>query len=922
MKNDKAKTGKESVTDYGKNSPPEDFAEAFAKYFEGKLDKFPNRKAYFDNLFKDEIASSRKKHKYFNKPVKERSGINGVSEDIYLDKQFSILGMIRGSRNNTNIEGIQIRDITSNYVTDARYESTTGDKLSLLDIVEILNNKVDVVPNMRSSFANNELMNGSVRLGISMDTIIDDIANAKLQGINIMVSNDIERLINVKNNLRSGEVLLNTYDVYRGGKAFIRQSNGDIFVGNRVLNIENTFDNFIQGKDKITTKKLADICDSLKAYELLNGNGIQVSEDSIRSMYDYMNNYFLLKDAVDAESMLNFVYAFTKYSARLNGVNVEVEFYNGEKGEFGGQARGIIALNGNFSGARNTIPYIRTLNTIFHEVYHEIQDNDTGSTRYTLGNRIDNLLKKNNALYYEDNYNMIFFEIDARYHAALMTLEYLESVAPEAYNMYKDEYMLQVVSEEANYEKNDNKYESDGITLSRDEALESIIKNNPKLLNSNEVLRFIFNDDGTRKTLFELTDVIKQNNNNQDITEMINYWVRTSSYSLESITREFFEIYKHGTVGLPNEFIQVVNNSLRHKLSETISLEIKNKVDITTKMNDILKNYQINSLKDGVVIDSFLKDMNTLVSDINNNLANTSTNSIKNMFNRNERNGAIKEELPSKTLDTAIEDISREIVRLDDRQKNRREILNNKLRVYKESKIASERLLKSYDLTSDVETKYASLEQEKLIKEEALKIYEKATRLAEAVTRDMHMLELVDGYLVGEENSIKEFDSIARKINEKALKNQGDDVLDTIRKIASEIGDGLRYTMILDIDSYVDDFSECISTLKYMGYSVKSINNAWIDDKNTTYNGINVKLDKQIGEEVITLEVQFHTEESYLTKENYTHDIYKIERGLFANEIDIKTAHDIQVSLQEIVEKMLCTLNTCASCILPSCTWV
>ena len=88
-----------------------------------------------------------------------------------------------------------------------------------------------------------------------------------------------------------------------------------------------------------------------------------------------------------------------------------------------------------------------------------------------------------------------------------------------------------------------------------------------------------------------------------------------------------------------------------------------------------------------------------------------------------------------------------------------------------------------------------------------------------------------------------------------------------------------------------------------MGYSVKSINNAWIDDKNTTYNGINVKLDKQIGEEVITLEVQFHTEESYLTKENYTHDIYKIERGLFANEIDIKTAHDIQVSLQEIVEK-------------------
>jgi len=53
--NDKIYSGMDSVTEYGKNNSCEDFAESIAAYF-GKqngvdINKFPNRKAYFDKIF-------------------------------------------------------------------------------------------------------------------------------------------------------------------------------------------------------------------------------------------------------------------------------------------------------------------------------------------------------------------------------------------------------------------------------------------------------------------------------------------------------------------------------------------------------------------------------------------------------------------------------------------------------------------------------------------------------------------------------------------------------------------------------------------------------------------------------------------------------------------------------------------------------
>ena len=522
--------------------------------------------------------------------------------------------------------GISIRDTSSSFVTDLRYKTNTGGKLSLLDVTRMLDIKGDNYSNLRDSFIHNELTNNSTRLGISMDTVIEDIIQARANGIEITLPASVERVITAKNNLNKGDILLNTYDVYRGRDAFIRYADGRVLAGKRVLDIDTTFDDFVKNMDnKPSTKKLADVCDALKAYELLHGEGINISEDALNSMYDYMNEYFLVRGGVVEDSMLNFADAFTRYFARLNGVHVEVEFYNGEKADYGGQADGIVGLNRNFVGAKNTISYMDILNTIFHEVFHQIQSVETDSSKYSLGYAIERVLSDTDYAYYVGNYHTVFFEIDARYNAALMTLNYLENLSTEAYDMYSDKFISALTTEKANYEVNNNKYAMEDSKISRDAALESIIKNNPSLLDNNPVLKYIFNTDGTRKTLFELADVIKENSNNKNITNMINYWVRNSSYSLESITREYLEIYKNGIQTLPSEFQEVVNRSLKDKLTSLIEIELSNNdnIDIASTITEIVKAYKVESLQDGLTKEGFLDNMTKLVNEISSDMALT-----------------------------------------------------------------------------------------------------------------------------------------------------------------------------------------------------------------------------------------------------------------------------------------------------------
>ena len=559
------------------------------------------------------------------------------------------------TKSNDSLGKITINDRNSDYLLTPRYESNTGVKYNLLDIIKILNKDISYrndgsANNFRDSFAHNELMDNKESLGISMDQVLDDIINLKNDGIDITLSSNIEELIKVKTGLKDGDILLNSFDVYNGTEAVIVHGDGTITVGGKAVDIDNIFNKFTINPDKLSRKELGNLCDALKVYELLVdnklGDNINLDEDTLFEMYKYINIGFIYSNTLNVKSMRNFIYAFTKYFARINGLNVQVEFYEGQRNDYGYSDRGIIGFNGNIAVVNPNSFYIDTLNTIFHEVFHEFQHAETDSNKYTLGNTIDRLLKSNRLEYYGENYNTIFFEIDARYNAAAMTLNYLEMIDSTLYQRYLEKYMSELNVEFANYEKNLNKYEISELSLNRDAALENIIKNNPELLQRNLTLKYIFNPDGTRKTLYELAEVIKNNADNNHVVDMINYWVRTSEYSLESITREYFELYKNGFDSLPDEFIQIVKNSLDSKLANTILLESNNleNVKLFDKINEYVKDYNIDTLQSGVTIDEFLSDMHAKVDKIYEDLAKSKENVKKNnnikdrLFNQDVNN--------------------------------------------------------------------------------------------------------------------------------------------------------------------------------------------------------------------------------------------------------------------------------------------
>ena len=146
-------------------------------------------------------------------------------------------------------------------------------------------------------------------------------------------------------------------------------------------------------------------------------------------------------------------YAFAKYFARINGVKVNVRFFSNNSGKHRYQNSGLVAFNSDTTIVDANHYYDVGLNAIFHEVVHEIQENSFGNSEYNLGNTIDRILSfkiENGKEYYNTNYENILFEVDAKYTAAKMYLDYIQEIAPDVYDNYKhdDGFLYLIYSNE------------------------------------------------------------------------------------------------------------------------------------------------------------------------------------------------------------------------------------------------------------------------------------------------------------------------------------------------------------------------------------------------------------------------------------------------------------------------------------------
>ena len=142
------------------------------------------------------------------------------------------------------------------------------------------------------------------------------------------------------------------------------------------------------------------------------------------------------------------------------------------------------------------------------------------------------------------------------------------------------------------------------------------------------------------------------------------------------------------------------------------------------------------------------------------------------------------------------------------------------------------------------------------------------------ITNDVgEIASILKAEIVGLENKFKSEISLARKLTDYSnVRNV------TVEKIAKQINDVLRYTIIFSPESYSKDYKLALDVLVEKGYQIPKIWNAWSNEgkpNDTGYRGINATI---ISSQNHKFELQFHTAESFRLKTE-THGLYEERRS-------------------------------------------
>jgi hypothetical protein len=144
-------------------------------------------------------------------------------------------------------------------------------------------------------------------------------------------------------------------------------------------------------------------------------------------------------------------------------------------------------------------------------------------------------------------------------------------------------------------------------------------------------------------------------------------------------------------------------------------------------------------------------------------------------------------------------------------------------------------------------------------------IYNKAVSAEPGITSKIQEIGAKEGMsVVGLDYRIKGVDSYARKA---ALSNK-------------PINDIVRYTYTAAPAEYTEKSTRCMLELEKSGYNIIGARNTWLQP-NAIYRGVNTNM---VSPQGTTIEVQFHTPESYALKNGELHQLYEKYRAIGLDE--------------------------------------
>lgn len=174
------------------------------------------------------------------------------------------------------------------------------------------------------------------------------------------------------------------------------------------------------------------------------------------------------------------------------------------------------------------------INTIFHEVRHAVQYNDINNNTLKNISEYDmikeQLIRKADFIFYDINYDSITAEIDARVEGRKKMYQYLQSLGisieqilegDTEYNKKAKMAYEEYVHEETDRLENSNKEFKVNFSdvKSLDSIFDELITKHPKLIQENPILKYEYNEDGTRKSRIEMLQEYEEMISNPDYVE-------------------------------------------------------------------------------------------------------------------------------------------------------------------------------------------------------------------------------------------------------------------------------------------------------------------------------------------------------------------------------------------------------------------
>ncbi len=164
----------------------------------------------------------------------------------------------------------------------------------------------------------------------------------------------------------------------------------------------------------------------------------------------------------------------------------------------------------------------------------------------------------------------------------------------------------------------------------------------------------------------------------------------------------------------------------------------------------------------------------------------------------------------------------------------------------------------------------AVVDEQKEADKYAQQLYDAASKVEPTVTAVLKSLESDKAHLEGLDFKLKSVESNSRKILSDAH-----DMEISVEEAAKNIHDSLRYTYVIDDSNYVEMTKQITDTLVQNGCTIYKFKNFWAN-KDVDYKGINALFVTKDG---VMFELQYHTPDSYDTKQNKNHANYEIIRS-------------------------------------------